>query len=316
MNVSRRTPFIVLTCLAIAGTGSAQSSADTRPGSGASAVPGPEVRRMVLAEGDTVVMTIEGEGPPIVVVPGLLGSAYSFRHVTASLVKRGHRVIVIEPLGTGASSRPERADYTLEGQAIRILHALDSTAVVSATFVCHSVGGSICYRLALRAPERVDGIVAINGGPDEAAATAGLRRALKFAPLIRLMGSGSMRGRLRDGLVESSADPSWVTEEVVQAYTAPFGDLGVALRGLKGMAAAQEPVALLPRLADLDIPVLLLVGTGGEDDAMSAETLALLDLHIAGLTIEHITTAGQYVQEEAPDAVVNAVVALRLAAAQ
>ncbi|MGH7448362.1 MAG: alpha/beta fold hydrolase [Longimicrobiales bacterium] len=270
-------------------------------------------RMMVLGAGDTIAITMAGAGPAVVMVPGLLGSAYGFRHVIASLVATGHRVIVVDPLGTGASSRPERADYTLEAQALRVLHAMDSTGVTSATLVCHSVGGSICYRLALRVPERVEGIVAINAGPDEHAATSGLRRALKFTPLIRLLGSGSMRGRLRDGLIDSSADPSWVTEEVVQAYTAPFGDLGRALRGLRGMAAAREPVALLPRLDDLSVPVVLLVGRGGNDDAMSAETLALLEQHVNRLTIRRVAGAGQYIQEEDPQAVVEAVRMLTVA---
>jgi pimeloyl-ACP methyl ester carboxylesterase len=269
---------------------------------------------IVLSAGDTVAVTSIGSGPAIIVVPGLLGAGYSFRHVIPALVSSGHRVIVVEPLGTGASARPEHGDYTLEGQALRILHVMNAAAVRSATFVCHSVGGSICYRLALRAPDRVDGIVAINGGPDEHAATAGLRRALKFTPIIRLLGSSAMRGKLRDGLMESSADPGWVTDEVVAEYTAPFGEMGPALRGLNGMARAKEPIDLTSRLRDLKIPVVLLVGTGSAESAMSPEVLTILEDQVSGITIERIENAGQYIQEEAPAAVIDAVHALRRAA--
>src|SRR5690606_6893272 len=138
------------------------------------------------------------------------------------------------------------------------------------------------------------GIVAINAGPDEAAATPGLRRAMKLAPLIRLLGSGTVRGRLRDGLRDNSADESWVTDEVVEAYTAPFGDLGNALRSLRGMADAREPEALLPRLRDIDVPVHLLVGTGAGDAEVSDEDLTSLRAHVRDLTVEHVEEAGQY----------------------
>lgn len=270
------------------------------------------VRRYVVAPADTIAVHTTGAGQPIVIVPGLLGSSYSFRHLAGWLVDAGHRVIVVDPLGTGLSSRPEEGDYTLEAQSRRVLAAMDSAGVRDALLVCHSVGGSICYRAALRS-DRVLAIIALNGGPDEQAATDGLRTAMKFAPLIRILGSGSMRGRLRDGLIDSSADPRWVTESVVDAYTAPFGDLGHALRGLRGIAAARDTLALRPRLEQLDIPVMLLVGTGDEEPAMSKEAIAILEA-IPNLVIERIDRAGQYIQEEHPAAIMEAIYALRSAA--
>jgi pimeloyl-ACP methyl ester carboxylesterase len=264
----------------------------------------------VLGPGDTIVVTVRGSGPPVVLVPGLLGGAHTFRLVRAALIDAGHTVVIVEPLGTGSSARPEQADYTLEAQAGRVLAAMDSVGADSAILACHSVGGSICYRLALRAPARVSGIVSINGGPDEEAATSGLRRALKLAPLIRLLGSGSMRGRLKDGLIESSADPAWVTEEVVREYTAPFGDLGSALRGLRGMADAREAEPLAPRLADIAVPVILLVGMGGREPEMKPDVVASLEQSIPDITVERVADAGQYIQEENPAAVIAAIRAL------
>lgn len=274
-----------------------------------------DVRHLVLGDGDTIAVRSAGRGPAVVMVPGLLGGAFTFRHVATALVASGHRVVIVEPLGMGASARPQHANYTLEAQSLRVLAAMDSLGVTNAALVCHSVGGSICYRLALRAPARVAGIVSINGGPDEEAATSGLRRALKFAPLIRILGSGSMRGRLRDGLIESSADAAWVTDDVVAAYTAPYADLGLALRGLRGMASSEEIYPLAPRLEELGVPVLLLVGTGADDPMMTPEVLALLTETVPHLRVEKVSGAGQYIQEENPAAVVDAVHEVRELAA-
>lgn len=273
------------------------------------------VRRYALTESDTIAVHETGAGRPIVIVPGLLGSSYSFRHLAGWLADAGHRVIIIDPLGTGLSSRPEGGDYTLEAQSRRLLAAMDSAGVDHSLLVCHSVGGSICFRAALRS-ERVTGIVAVNAGPDEQAATQGLRTAMKFAPLIRVLGTGSMRGRLRDGLIDSSADPRWVTETVVAAYTAPFRDLGEALRGLRGIAAARDTIPLEPRLVDLEIPVVLLIGTGDDEPAMGKAAVALLEDNIPNIVVERIDRAGQYIQEEHPAAIMEAIYSLQALAAE
>jgi pimeloyl-ACP methyl ester carboxylesterase len=263
--------------------------------------------RVVLGAGDTVAVTSTGRGQAVVIVPGLLGSSYTFRHVTARLVADGYRVVVIEPLGTGASARPQRADYSLEAQAARVDSAMEVAGIGSAILVCHSASGSICYRLALRDPQSVSGIIAINGGPDERASTPGLRFALRFAPLARLLGGmRSARGRVRDGLRKGSADPTWVTEEVVDGYTRPFGDMDAALRGLRGMAAARDTAPLAPRLRELEVPVRLLLGAARVDGTTSdAEVEALRA--IPDFTVTRVDGAGVYIQEERPDAVVDAV---------
>src|SRR6476661_6937970 len=103
----------------------------------------PEVRRVSFGIGDTVVTTSFSATPPndaaspVVLVPGLLGAAFTFRNLAPALSEAGHRVIIIEPLGIGGSSRPKDADYSLESQATRLGRALDTLGISNATFVCH-----------------------------------------------------------------------------------------------------------------------------------------------------------------------------------
>jgi pimeloyl-ACP methyl ester carboxylesterase len=270
-------------------------------------------QRLVLSEGDTIAVTEVGRGPAVVIVPGLLGSAYSFRAVVDRLVQAGQRVLVVEPLGTGWSARPERADYTLEAQAARIGWAMHHTGVHRAVLLCHSVGASICYRTALQSPGRVEGIVAVNGGPDERAATSGLRFALRFAPLVKFFGgAGAIRSRLRDGLVRSSGDPAWVTEDVVDGYVEPFnGDMDRVLKSYRAIAAANETVLLGPRLGDIEVPVRLLVGAGSRTGAITQTEIDVLTRGLRRLHVDSVDGAGQYIQEEDPAAVVRAVLELR-----
>ncbi|MEX1184149.1 MAG: alpha/beta hydrolase [Gemmatimonadota bacterium] len=268
------------------------------------------VQRIAVAHGDTIAVSSAGTGPAVLIVPGLLGSRHGFRHVTASLVANGHRVIVLDPLGTGRSSRRRESDYSLEAQATRIAAVMDSLAMDSAVLICHSVAGSMCYRLGLLDAARVRGIVAVNAGPDERASTPGLRMAMRFAPLIRLIGgAGSARGRTRGGLRESSVDPSWVTDEVVEAYTRPFGDMDAAFDALGGMAAARDTVPLLPRLRLLDVPVLLLVGAADMSGVTKQDEIEQLRA-IPDFTVVRVDGAGAYIQEERPSAILDAVRAL------
>lgn len=39
------------------------------------------VRRMAVAPAETLTVTIAGAGTPVVLVPGLFGAAYGFRHI-------------------------------------------------------------------------------------------------------------------------------------------------------------------------------------------------------------------------------------------
>ena len=273
----------------------------------------PEVRRITSGVADTVVTTTyradddARPGRTVVLVPGLLGSAFTFRKVAPALSDAGHDAVVIEPLGMGASARPRDADYSLGAQAERLGRALDSLGISNATFVCHSVGASICLRLALQRPSLVAGVISLNGGPDEAAATGGLRTALKLAPVIKLLGAERiMKNKVKDGLVESAADPSWVTADVIAGYTKPFTSVNAVLTGFRGMVNAQERLPLRPRLGEITAPVTLLVGAGKPGQVKTADLNAMVE-SLPGLVVDSVTDAGQYIQEENPGAVVRAV---------
>lgn len=271
------------------------------------------VERIVVAPAETLAVTITGEGDPILVIPGLLGSAFGFRKVIAELEAEGMQAIVVDPLGTGGSSRPRDADYSLESQASRIAAAADSLELHGALVLTHTVGASITYRLAIQRPDLVAGIVSINGGPAESAGTPGLRMALSFAPLAKLFGGEDLlRSKVQEGLRESSADDSWVTEEVVDRYAAPYGEGGTeALRAMRSIASAEEPHPLAPRLDQITVPVVLLIGTGSPTEVVEADEISVLADRLPALQVDTVPDAGQYIQEERPSRVMTAIRELR-----
>lgn len=267
------------------------------------------VRRVHVAPAETLAVTVVGSGPDVVMVPGLFGSAYGFRKLIPLLTSAGHRAIVIEPLGVGTSSRPRRADYSLDAQARRIARALDVLGVDGAVVVGHSVGGAIALRLGWMRPDLVSALVTIEGGPAESAAGPSLRRAVQFASFIRFVGGmGTVRRALRSGLVRASGNPSWITDDVIREYTAgAAADLGATLLAYMRMVEARESEPLAPHLAELRCPVRLLLGGARHDSGPRDEEVARLRAGVPQLEIETVAGAGHYLHEERPDAVARAI---------
>ena len=238
---------------------------------------------------------------------------FGFRTLVPLLNAAGYRTIVIEPLGIGSSARPPRADYSLTAQADRIAGVLDSLSVRQAVVIAHSIGGSEGFRLAYRRPDLVRGLVSIEGGPTEAAVTPTFKRALRFAPWIKLFGGIKLvRRKVRSMLLASSGDSTWVTDEVVLGYTAGAArNLDATLKAYLGMANAREPEKLWPHLADVRCPVRLLVGGAPHDGDVNAEEIRLLQRTVASFALDSVPGAGHFIYEEQPQAVIAALARLQ-----
>src|SRR5438876_93592 len=182
---------------------------------------GPQHPSVVVAPAETVhVEAWPGDGRPVALVPGLFGAAFTFRKVLPLLAARGFRPIVIEPLGTGFSSRPVKADYSLAAQSQRIAAVLDSLKSGPVLVLAHSLGAAIAFRLAIERPDLVRGIVSLEGGPTEEATTPMFRSGMRYLPWVKLFGGISLvRRKIRDMLLDSSGDRSWVTDGIVLGYT-------------------------------------------------------------------------------------------------
>ncbi len=89
-------------------------------------------------------------------VHGWACSVYSYRFLLPLLAGVGIRSIAIDLPGHGLSDKPDYASlYTLDAQAECVIAAMDAMQVGRAVLVGHSMGGPICARIAVLAPERV-----------------------------------------------------------------------------------------------------------------------------------------------------------------
>ena len=265
----------------------------------------PQELLVPVAPRESLRVTVAGTGKTVVLVPGLFGSAFGYRHLLALLPAAGFRTVVIEPLGIGGSPRPRKADYSLTTQADRIAAVLRRLETEPVLVVAHSLGVSMALRLAYRHPNQVRAVVALDGGPAEEAATPGFRRAMRYAPWIKWMGGVKrIRPKMRKDLIAASGDASWVTDEVIDGYTASaVADLDGTLLVFLAMSEMREPERLVPHLKEIDCPVRLVLGTAPHQGGVEEKQVRMLRERLSDFAIDSVPGAGQYLFEEQPTAV-------------
>jgi pimeloyl-ACP methyl ester carboxylesterase len=277
------------------------------------------VRDIQVGPGEMLRTTTVGTGVPLVFIPGIFGAAYGYRMLTGPLAERGYRTIVIEPLGYGWSSHPKDADYSFTAQTGRVGRALDSLGVTGALVVAQSSGAAIAFRLAVARPDLVRALLSIDGGPAESPATAGMKKAFKFGGgLVKLaMDETVLRHDVRREIVRNSGDTTWITDAVVRGYTAgQTADLSGSIDAFQRMSKTKEPTTLADKLHQCSVPVRLLVGTVSHPAEVTPDQRAMLGATLRDFRIDSVAGSGQYIQEERPAAVIDAVALLAQATAQ
>lgn len=103
-----------------------------------------------------------GDGPPIVLVHGLLGSHESWAGQIERLSEK-HRVIAPDLFGHGFSDKPS-GDYSLSSHAATIRDLLDHLQIESAPLAGHSLGGGIVMQMVYLFPDRVQSLALVSSG--------------------------------------------------------------------------------------------------------------------------------------------------------
>ena len=271
------------------------------------------VRDVEVAPGEILRTTTVGTGEPLVLLPGIFGAAFTYRLIVLPLAQLGYQTIVVEPLGYGWSSHPKDADYSFSAQTGRVASVLDSLGVTRALFVAQSSGAAIAFRLAILRPDLVRGLVSIDGGPSESAATPGMRKAFKFGGgLVKLaLDESQLRHDVRREIVRNSGDTTWVTDAVVRGYTAgQTADMSGSIDAFQRMSKSKESDSLADRLHECAVPVRLLVGTVPHPAEVTHEERELLSARLPDFRADSVQGSGQYIQEERPGAVLEAVTRL------
>lgn len=206
---------------------------------------------------DGLAVTVQGSGEPVVLAHAGVTDSRVWDEVVPALVAAGRQVVRFDARGYGRSARPT-ADHSLVADASRVLDALGLARV---DWVGLSQGAATGLDLALAAPQRVRSLALVAPGlsgyegpplPGRqarlAAYESGDAQALAVE-VLRLWGPLSFD---EDGQVRDEPASRVVLDHADWFLTDPGHEL-------------EEPPAE-PRLAEVDVPTLVVVGDADTDE--------------------------------------------------
>jgi pimeloyl-ACP methyl ester carboxylesterase len=103
-----------------------------------------------------------GDGDAVVCLHGVPVSSFLYRRVLPELAARGLHGVAIDFPGLGLADRPEGFDYSWSGLARWTGEAIDALGIERCHLVVHDIGGPIGFEWAIRNPQRVLSLTALN----------------------------------------------------------------------------------------------------------------------------------------------------------
>jgi len=124
------------------------------------------ITKTTQSRGFTISYEDTGEGPAVVLIPGLTMSAADWRdagYVGQLAVSR--RVLNVDPLGNGLSDKPHDPDaYGYPGVAADLVAVMDAAGVHRATVWGYSRGAALALAFATAFPHRTASVILSGGG--------------------------------------------------------------------------------------------------------------------------------------------------------
>lgn len=246
---------------------------------------------------------VDGSGPPLVLLAGMLSDGMSWAPLVPALAER---FTLIRPDNrTTGQTRPPEAPAGLAEWAGDVVALLDHLGIDRAHVAGHSLGGMIGLHLAAMAPARVGRLAMLASAP-----VAMGRNLALFRHLLALRGPGMAPDLWLRGLFPwlfapaLYDDPAAVEAAVAQslAYAHTPGPQAMA-RQIDALAS----VAATLTLPASPPPTLALLA--GRDLLIPADAARAALAALPGVRIAEIPGAGHSIHWDAPDAVLSHLIA-------
>ncbi len=228
-------------------------------------------------------VTERGDGPPVVLVHGLMASGEMFRWLAEPLATR-YRLIVPDLPGHGRSATLP-APYTVEAMAAQVAAALDSRGIRDAHVMGYSHGGTIAQQLARDATHLVRSLALVATYAYNIATRRERVEGWLAPRMVRLFGMRRMAALVvRPG---TGGGPPLDADRLAWLRAMLAGNDTAA------MALASAELSRFdsrPWLGQLHVPTLVV--SGGQDRAIPPHHAAMLAQGIPGARTATIAEAG------------------------
>jgi len=265
-------------------------------------------KHWVQVEGHRMHCLKAGEGPELILLHGLLGTASTWELTIPRLAQQS-TVYAVDALGIGESERVLGIDARLEAQADRVVAFMDASAIRSADFLATSHGGAVALTLAAKYPARVKRLVL--HAPANPFSRLG-------DPLINfyLSGLGTWFAHRIAGLPESMqalalgrmyGDPSNVQDGSLGKYIGSLRIPGTVEYVLSMLSTWFADMAGLETALRRVRPFPTLLVWGDRDRAVAMKSAEDLQRYFDRVEFEVLPGAGHLPYEECPEALARIV---------
>jgi pimeloyl-ACP methyl ester carboxylesterase len=251
-----------------------------------------------------------GEGPPLLLVHGLMTSSYSFRYVFGALAKRW-RVIAPDLPGAGRTDAPRAASYGPEALAEWLGEFQREVGLEGCHAVGNSMGGYLCIVRAMRDPKAFAKLVDVHSPASPDLRYAALGAALSLpgsrALLRALVGRDGRRWTHKN---VHYFDESLKSLEEAEEYAAPLrtaNGLDAFRRYMKETLARSGFRTLAAELAARPFPVPLLLLYSRTDPLVAPRNADYLARLVPSAKLVWLENTSHFAHVDTPDAVVDAV---------
>ncbi len=241
-----------------------------------------------------------GDGPPLVILHGLFGSARNWRAIARGLAGR-RRVWSLDLRNHGDS--PWDPDMSYESMAGDIRAFMEAQGIAGAAVLGHSMGGKAAMALALAHPDLLGALVVVDVAPvtrpPELRAYARAMAALDLS----LVSRRAEADRLLAGAIGDRRIRGFLLQNLVMRDGAPAWRLNLAAIDRQMEAIGGFPEHLLAN--HYDGPTHFI--TGAESGYVKPEHRALILRLFPATTLSVIAGAGHWVHAEKPESFQRAV---------
>lgn len=205
------------------------------------------------------------DAPAVILVHGFAASVHTWAYWQDAL-DDSYRVIAVDLPGHGLSRVPDEKPVSRSYYVETVDRLADKLDLESFAIAGSSMGGGVAWNYTLKHPDRVDALVLVDAAGWEASADESDSSPLIFKllriPVMRMLIRDLDLSKLvEDGLKNSFSDPSLVTPEMIERYSALSRGPGHrdALLTLSAGRGGDEP-ASRERLSAINTPTLIMWG--------------------------------------------------------
>lgn len=238
--------------------------------------------------------TIQGEGPPLLILHGFLGMSDNWKSLGRSYADAGREVHLIDLRNHGRSFWSDAFSYELMAQDLQ--RYMDTHQIVNAAVLGHSMGGKVAMTFAAAFPQRVSRLIVADIAPRYYPPHHGhILDALQSLPLDRI----GTRGEADEQLALRLGD--WGIRQFLlkNLYWVHSGRLGFRFN-LPVLAGSMEKIgAALPEAARYEGPVLFI--RGGASDYVRDSDMEGIRHHFPKAELQTIPGAGHWLHAEQPE---------------